>query len=117
MEKIARAKAVPGKPMVYQILVRNTGAIPAHQVVVEDAVPEGLKIDGSIPQAQLKDNHLIWKMGTIPAGREKKISVRVIPLNEGAIGSVATLNFSPVPHPTYHSSSPRPVCQVFDPHQ
>jgi uncharacterized repeat protein (TIGR01451 family) len=85
--------------MVYHIHVRNTGALPAHQVVVEDVVPDNVKMDGSIPQAQLKQNRLVWKLGTLPAGQERKIAVRVIPQNEGTIGSVATVNFAPQPQP------------------
>ena len=78
--------------MIYQIHVRNVGHNTAHQVVVEDVVPDGVKIDGSIPQALLKDsNRLIWKLGTLAAGQEKKISVRVVPQSEGTIGGVATV--------------------------
>src|SRR5437667_134463 len=51
IEKTAPATAVLGRPMIYQIHVRNVGHNAAHQVVVEDVVPEGVKIDGSIPQA------------------------------------------------------------------
>ncbi len=103
IEKVAPPKAVLGEPMVYHIHVRNTGAIPAHHVVVEDVVPDNVKMDGSIPQAQLKLNRLIWKLGTLPPGQEKKIAVRVIPQSEGTIGSVATVNFAPQPQP----ASPR----------
>lgn len=99
IEKVAPPTAVLGEPMVYHIHVRNTGALPAHQVVVEDVVPDNVKMDGSIPQAQLKQNRLIWKLGTLPAGQERKIAVRVIPQNEGTIGSVATVNFAPQPQP------------------
>ncbi len=95
IEKIAPPTAALGQPMVYQILVRNVGDVPAHQVVVEDVIPDNVKIDGSIPQAQLKGKRLIWKVGTLAGGREKKISVRVIPQSEGTVGSVATVNFSP----------------------
>jgi uncharacterized repeat protein (TIGR01451 family) len=107
IDKLAPARAILGRPMVYQIIIRNTGEIPAYQVVVEDTVPEGVKIDGSIPQAQLKENRLIWKLGTLPASREKKIAVRVIPQNEGTIGGVATLNFSPLPPPSANPAAPQ----------
>ncbi len=95
IDKVAPPTAVLGEPMIYHIQVRNTGVLPAHNVTVEDVVPENVKIDGSIPQAQLKQNRLVWKLGTLPAGQEKKIAVRVIPQSEGTIGSVATVNFTP----------------------
>jgi uncharacterized repeat protein (TIGR01451 family) len=99
IDKIAPPTAVLGEPMIYHIQVRNNGYLPAHNVTVEDVVPENVKIDGSIPQAQLKQNRLVWKLGTLPAGQEKKIAVRVIPQSEGTIGGVATVNFTPPPLP------------------
>jgi uncharacterized repeat protein (TIGR01451 family) len=92
IDKIAPPTAVLGKPMVYQIVVKNVGPIAARQVVVEDAVPDAARIDGSIPQALLENQHLIWKLGTLEAGREKKILVRMIPQAEGTLGTVATVN-------------------------
>jgi uncharacterized repeat protein (TIGR01451 family) len=97
IEKQAPATAVLGRPMVYSILVRNVGTIAAHQVVVEDVIPDGVQVDGSIPQAMLKGDKLIWKLETLPAGQEKKISVRVIPQSEGTISGVATVNFAGEP--------------------
>src|SRR5439155_14922564 len=94
IDKIAPPTAVLGRPMVYHIEVRNVGSISAHQVVVEDVVPPGLKIDGSIPQARLNDGRLIWKLGTLAPGQQKKISVKAIPQAEGTLSSVATVNFS-----------------------
>src|SRR5262249_55792963 len=59
IEKIAPPQALLGRPMVYEIVVRNVGAIPAYQVVVEDTIPKNARLDGTIPQAQLKENKLI----------------------------------------------------------
>ena len=93
IEKQAPASAVLGQPLIYSILVKNVGDSPATQVVVEDRVPQGAELTGTIPQAELIGRRLVWKLGTIASGKEKKISIRVIPTQEGAIGSVATVNF------------------------
>lgn len=97
IRKIAPASATLGRPMVYQIVVRNNGTVPAYRVAVEDQVSDGVQIDGSIPQALLDGQRLVWKLGTIEPAAEKKISVRVIPRSEGTIGGVATVNFTPDP--------------------
>ncbi|HEY2249976.1 MAG TPA: hypothetical protein VGH74_02905, partial [Planctomycetaceae bacterium] len=117
IEKTAPATAVLGRPMIYQIHVRNVGHTPAHQVVVEDVIPDTVKIDGSIPQALLKDNRLIWKLGTLAAGHEKKISVRVFPQSEGTIGGVATVNFAAEPKPGPNAASPQLKFDVAAPRQ
>ncbi|MEX0700859.1 MAG: hypothetical protein WD069_02075 [Planctomycetales bacterium] len=93
LEKIAPETALLGQPLVYSIVVRNAGDSPASDVVVEDRIPAGTKLTGTIPRAELLDKRLIWRLGTLDPGDEKKISVRVMPLAEGEIGSVATVNF------------------------
>ena len=95
IEKLAPKTAVLGQAMVYQIIVRNTGSIPAHKVVVEDLIPRGSELKGSIPVAQLQTEtkKLVWRLGTIQPGEENIIKVQVVPTDEGEIGSVTTVNF------------------------
>ncbi|MEX1229424.1 MAG: hypothetical protein WEB58_04235 [Planctomycetaceae bacterium] len=93
IEKVAPKNAVLGQPMVYQIIVKNQGDAAAHQVVVEDRIPRGSQLSGTDPQAVLTDRKLVWDLGTLEAGEERKIAVRVVPTSEGSIGSVATVNF------------------------
>lgn len=117
IEKIAPPTAVLGRPMVYDIVVRNVGPNPAYQVTVEDVIPNSVKLDGTIPQAQLKTNKLIWNLGNLAAGAEKKIAVRVVPQTEGTVGSVATVNFAAEPKPAAQTAGPRLKFDVEAPRQ
>jgi uncharacterized repeat protein (TIGR01451 family) len=92
IEKVAPETAHLNQPMIYDIFVKNGGATPAHEVTVEDTVPRGVKLVGSIPRALSDGNRLIWKLGTLEAGENRKISVKIIPQSEGVIGTVATVN-------------------------
>jgi uncharacterized repeat protein (TIGR01451 family) len=93
IEKKAPAIAVLGKPLVYSIIVKNVGRSPAHQVVVEDRIPKGSRLTGTIPRAELIQKKLVWKLGVLKAGEEQRIAVRIVPIAEGQIGSIATVNF------------------------
>lgn len=93
IEKRAPTTAYVGQPLIYQIFVRNVGSGPAQQVVVEDIVPEGVTMQGSIPQGELTGRKLAWRIGTLAAGEERKVSVKVIPGAAGSIGSAATVKF------------------------
>ncbi|HUQ69594.1 MAG TPA: hypothetical protein VM165_08730, partial [Planctomycetaceae bacterium] len=93
IEKIAPAKATLGQPLIYSVIVKNTGNSPAGQVTVEDRIPKGTRLVGTAPRAELVEKRLMWKLGTIPPGEERKIAIKVIPEEEGAIGSVARVNF------------------------
>ncbi|RMG34698.1 MAG: DUF11 domain-containing protein, partial [Planctomycetota bacterium] len=93
LQKIAPEKAILGQPMIYSIVVRNVGTVAARQVVVEDEIPRGTKLEGTIPRAELAGNRLLWRLGTLDPEEEKKILVKVVPVQEGQIGSVATVSF------------------------
>ncbi|MCC7419202.1 MAG: DUF11 domain-containing protein [Planctomycetaceae bacterium] len=93
IEKLAPPNAVIGQPLVYNILIKNLGETAAHDVVVEDRIPKGTELQGTIPRAELVDKTLVWKLGAMQPGEEKKIAVKVTPISEGQIGSIATVNF------------------------
>lgn len=93
IRKIAPPQATLGQPLIYEVLVKNIGDVSAHQVVVEDRIPRGSRLTGTIPRAEMLENRLFWRLGTVEPGSERKISIRVIPEQEGPIGSVAKVNF------------------------
>ncbi len=109
IEKRAPATAYVGQPLIYQILIRNVGAGTAQQVLVEDIVPDGVTMQGSIPQAELVVKKLSWKIGSLAAGEERKISVKVIPGAEGAVGSAATVTFAADPALYASTAEPDPI--------
>ena len=93
IDKKAPETAVLGRPMVYEIVVKNSGLVAARGVVVEDVVPVGIRIEGSKPQAQLEGRRLSWRLGTVEAGATQTIAVRVTPQSEGTLSGVATVHF------------------------
>jgi uncharacterized repeat protein (TIGR01451 family) len=94
IEKIAPPEAVIGEPVIYAVIIRNVGGTAARDVVVEDRVPKGAQLEGTIPQAYLNDGKLSWQLGTLAPKEERKIQLKVIPLESGQIGSVATVSFA-----------------------
>ena len=94
IEKVAPKNSVLGKPLIYSILIKNVGDLTANKVVVEDQIPKGTKLTGTIPQAEWINNKLIWKFEELPPGEQQKIAIRVIPQQPGRVGSVATVRFA-----------------------
>jgi len=94
IEKIAPSQGVIGQPVVYSIIIKNIGNSAAQQVTIEDRIPRGSRLVGTAPQAEMIEKRLVWrKLGTLQPGEERKISIKVIPEEEGAIGSVAKVSF------------------------
>lgn len=93
IRKVAPAEATIGEPLIYSIEISNNGETNASEVIVEDRIPTGCKLVGTIPQAELIGSKILWRLGRLPAKSDQKLLIKVIPLEEGEIGSVATVNF------------------------
>jgi uncharacterized repeat protein (TIGR01451 family) len=74
-----------------KIVVKNTGQTDAMGVVVRDELPPNLTFLASQPEAQRIDTLLTWKLGTVAAGSERLISVRVKPTKVGSFDHAATV--------------------------
>ena len=97
--QLAITKSIPatgviGQPLIYTIRIKNTGTSSAVAVVVEDPIPAGAKLTGTVPQAELDKGLLSWTLGTMKPGEEHKIMVRVVPTRVGELGSTATVRFA-----------------------
>ena len=66
----------------------------AHNVVIEDRIPKGSELLGTSPRAELVGKRLIWNEPALKPNEEKKISIKVVPKQEGPIGSVARVYFA-----------------------
>jgi uncharacterized repeat protein (TIGR01451 family) len=93
IEKQAPASAVLGQSLIYTVVVKNEGTVSARQVVVEDRIPKGTQLTGTAPRAEINEKRLIWKLGTLAPGEARTIQIRVTPVEEGPIGSVARVSF------------------------
>jgi len=92
IEKVAPAEIQVGKPATFRIKVRNTGKIAAHGVEIHDEIPKGTRLISTTPQAsQGVRGGLVWSLGTMQPGEEMTAEVELMPLEEGEIGSVATV--------------------------
>lgn len=95
MQKVGPAETQVGKTATFQTKVRNIGQSAAHGVEIRDEVPKGTRLVGTTPRAsQGTRGELVWQLGTIKPGDEVVAQMQVMPLEEGEIGSVATVHFS-----------------------
>ncbi len=79
-----------GCTLTYCLNVSNPGDVPADNVVVSQAVPEGLTYTGGSPIATTDGGMLHWRMGTLAAGQVKTIEVGLRALRQGRVDVAAT---------------------------
>jgi uncharacterized repeat protein (TIGR01451 family) len=94
VEKVAPAEIQVGRPAIFEIHVRNVGAVAATGVEIHDEIPEGTRLQSTKPQATRGvQGGLVWKLGTLPPGQDVAVEIELMPEDEGEIGSVATVHF------------------------
>lgn len=93
LQKILPGEIQVGKPAVFKIIVRNSGALTVPKVEVRDPIPWGVRVMRTTPQAARgPQGELFWSLGPLAPGDELNLETEVMPLQEGEIGSVATLS-------------------------
>jgi uncharacterized repeat protein (TIGR01451 family) len=94
IEAICPETVVYGQEFTYKLVVRNTGATAVSGVRIDDELPANSRYVSSDPMAEANGDHLTWMLGTMEAGSEKQITVRVKPSDEGEARSRATVSFT-----------------------
>lgn len=94
IEKVAPPEIQIGKPAKFLIKVKNSGTATAHGVEVHDSVPQGTQLlDSSPPANRGPEGQLVWELGVLKPGDEQTVELQLMPVDEGEIGSVATVHF------------------------
>ena len=93
IHKRAPAEVKVGKPAQFVIHVQNVGPVEALDVRVTDRVPAGMQLVDASPSPLQQGNLLIWQLGSMKAGDERAVTLRLVPMEEGELGSVARVTF------------------------
>ncbi|MBI2481869.1 MAG: DUF11 domain-containing protein, partial [Planctomycetia bacterium] len=94
LEKRAPTEVSVGQSAPFKIIVRNVGNVTAHGVLVTDRVPQGTKLVDASPEfTQTSDGAIAWQLGDLEPGDQAQVSIELMPLAEGEIGSVAQVSF------------------------
>lgn len=94
IEKRGPREVQVGKAARYDMVVRNVGGVAAHDVTLRDRVPLGTRLVGtSPPAAPGEGGELLWTLGSLPQGGQARVAMEVMPVEEGEVGSVASVSF------------------------
>lgn len=94
VEKVAPAEVQVNRSAVFTTRIKNTGKVSAHGIRVTDFVPKGARLESAHPEfVQASDGSIQWALGTLEPGDETTVSMKLVPVAEGEIGSVARVSF------------------------
>ena len=83
--KSGPARRYLGSKVPFRITVRNTGTAPARNVVVRDALPEGLRLVSTPESAHWDEGSgtLSWQLGVIEPGGVRTVTVECLAVRPG----------------------------------
>ena len=94
VEKIPPKELLVGQSAVWKTNVKNIGQTIAVNVEIKDLLPKGSQlIETNPPAVKGFNGELVWKVGDIPPGKQVTVSMEIMPLEEGRMGSVAQVSF------------------------
>jgi uncharacterized repeat protein (TIGR01451 family) len=95
IRKIAPAEVQVNHAAVFTTHIKNVGKITAYGVKITDYVPRGARLESAHPEfIRTPTGAIQWELVTLEPGEEASVSMKVTPLTEGEIGSVATVSFA-----------------------
>ncbi|MDR1053663.1 MAG: DUF11 domain-containing protein [Planctomycetaceae bacterium] len=94
LEKILPAEIVVDQPTTIKTVIKNIGRSTAKNVTVRDRIPQGTRLLSTTPKATATpEGELIWALENLDGSEQLIVEMRVIPVREGEIGSVAVVNY------------------------
>jgi uncharacterized repeat protein (TIGR01451 family) len=94
LQKLVPTEIQVGRPATFALKVKNTGSVTAYDVTVEDVVPKGTEFVSATPTPRDDGRgHLRWELSAMAPGAESMIHIELMPVAEGEIGSVASVQF------------------------
>jgi uncharacterized repeat protein (TIGR01451 family) len=95
IQKLAPAEVQVNHAAVFTTRIKNVGKITAYGVKIIDYVPRGARLESAHPAfSRTPTGAIQWELAALEPGEEASVSMKVTPLTEGEIGSVATVSFA-----------------------
>jgi uncharacterized repeat protein (TIGR01451 family) len=82
-----------GRNATFEITVTNRGDGAARDVVVRDAIPTGLDFLEADSNGAREGNHLVWRLGTLPAGESRTLRATFRCNRLGTFSNSATVTY------------------------
>lgn len=79
-----------GRPLIYEITVRNTGDAPARDTMLVNAVPANTAFVEASDGGRFENGKVTWNMGTIATNAGKKVVLTLRAAARGMVKNMAT---------------------------
>ncbi|MBI1345701.1 DUF11 domain-containing protein [bacterium] len=94
LEWVKKSDINVGQECELQLVAKNIGNGPAAQVKLEATFPTTVRLTSADPKPATSTDKLAWTFDGLPAGAEKRITVKLIPSRRGDLGTSAQVSYS-----------------------
>lgn len=94
VEWVKKSDINVGQECTVQLVVKNSGAIPASQVEVDALFPPTIRLTAVEPKPASATHRLTWSFPLLAPGAEKVIEIKMIPGRRGDLGTTAQVRFT-----------------------
>ena len=95
IQKVMPEEVVIEQPATLKTVIQNVGRSVAKNVTITDRIPQGTRLLSTIPEADVLPNgELRWSVGNLDPNVQLIVEMRVLPVREGEIGSVASVHYT-----------------------
>lgn len=91
---VKRSDVNVGQEARCDLVVKNGGTVPAHDVSVEARFPDTVRLTSADPMPSDGRNRLVWAFEQIAPGEEKAIQISMIPSRRGELATTAVVRFT-----------------------
>lgn len=88
--KTGPATQIIGRPMKFEITVKNTGDSPARNTVLTDPIPANASFDSASDGGQFADGRVTWNLGTLEPNQSRTVSISLRGTGRGTIRNTAS---------------------------
>lgn len=87
------ATAADNQELEYHLCVENCSEAAAHHVLVRNPLPANARFVRATPEPSAKEPELLWRLGTLPAGARRDITLILAPTGPGEVHDCARVQF------------------------
>ena len=80
--------------LTYSILVKNRGTSPAYDIHVDETLSPHASLVEIFPPAEVKQNHLHWKIARLDPDEERELQVKVFLNREGSVKTTSNIKLA-----------------------
>src|SRR5205823_8353601 len=83
-----------GQPVTCMLIIKSLSTNRLHNVIIHTRVPAGVSVQGTEPKAQMDGDLLMWQLGTLEPGQEKRLDIQMVPTAKGSLACHAFVSFT-----------------------